>query len=120
MFKQLFAPKVQPVAVPGKPKRLRKPSNRKVVPPDHPYRIGSAYFIRTVTVFHVGRLVQVTDHELVLEDASWVRDTGPFTDSLRNAEFASVEPFPDGQVIVNRGCVIDAVRFSGVLPRIAK
>ena len=78
----------------------------------HPYTIGSPYFIRTVTHHHTGRLVAVTEHELVLEDAAWIADDGRFADALKTGNFSEVEPFPDGPVIIGRGSIIDAVRIS--------
>ena len=84
-----------------------------------PWEIGSIYLIRTVTMTDTGRLVAVTDQELVLEDAAWIADTGRFSDALKKAEFGEVEPFPDGRVIVGRGSVIDAVKIS-VAPRSQK
>ena len=82
-----------------------------------PWEVGSIYLIRTVTMIDTGRLVAVTDKELVLEDAAWIADTGRFSDALRSAEFQEVEPFPDGQVIIGRGAVIDAVKISKVQRR---
>lgn len=75
------------------------------------WEIGAIYLIRTVTMIDTGRLVAVTDQELVLEDAAWIADTGRFSDALRDSEFREVEPFPPGRVIVNRGAVIDAVQI---------
>lgn len=88
-------------------------------PSSSPWEIGSIYLIRTVTMIDTGRLVAVTDKELVLEDAAWIADTGRFSDSLKKAEFVEVEPFPDGRVIVGRGSVIDAVKIS-IAPRSQK
>jgi hypothetical protein len=73
------------------------------------WEIGKIYLIRTVTMIDTGRLVAVTEHELVLEDAAWIADTGRFADALSKCEFNEVEPFPAGRVIVGRGAVIDAV-----------
>ena len=84
-----------------------------------PWEIGSIYLIRTVTMTDTGRLVAVTEQELVLEDAAWIADTGRFSDALKKAEFGEVEPFPDGRVIVGRGSVIDAVKIS-IAPRSQK
>ncbi len=82
----------------------------------HPWEIGANYLIRTVTMFNTGRLVAVTDQELVLEDAAWIADTGRFANAVKTAKFSEVEPFPDGKVIVGRGAVIDAVKIT-MLPR---
>ena len=86
---------------------------------ENPYNIGANYFIRTVTHHHTGRLVQVTQQELVLEDAAWIADTGRFSVALATGDFSEVEPFPDGRVIVGRGAVIDAVQIK-TLPRSQK
>ena len=77
----------------------------------HPWQIGKNYLIRTVTMIQTGKLVMVTEQELVLEDAAWIADTGRFSDALSSCEFSEVEPFPPGQVIVGRGAVIDAVQI---------
>ena len=85
----------------------------------HPFDIGANYLIRTVTMIDTGRLVAVTEQELVLEDAAWIADTGRFAQSLLSADFSEVEPFPSGQVIISRGAIIDAVKIPS-LPRSQK
>jgi hypothetical protein len=77
-----------------------------------PWVIGKHYLIRTVTMIDTGKLVAVTQQELVLEDAAWIADTGRFSDALRSESFNEVEPFPDGRVIIGRGAVIDAVQVA--------
>ena len=79
---------------------------------DAHWKIGKIYLIRTVTMALSGRLVGVTPQELVLEDAAWIADTGRFSDGLVASEFSEVEPFPDGQVIVGRGGLIDAAQIT--------
>lgn len=76
---------------------------------DQHYKIGSNYFIRTVTHHFTGRLVDVTEHELVLEDVDWIADDGRFNEAVSKGEFAEVEPYPDGaKVLIGRGSIIDA------------
>lgn len=86
----------------------------------HPYKVGSNYFIRTVTHHLTGRLVGVTSMELILEDAAWIADDGRFYDALKDGELNEIEPFPKGEVIVGRGSVIDACIWNHELPRIQK
>src|ERR1017187_7116918 len=83
------------------------------------WEIGKNYLIRTVTMIDTGRLIAVTDHELVLEDAAWVADTGRFMQAVASAEFGEVEPFPEGRVIIGRGSIIDAVQIK-LVPRSQK
>ena len=78
---------------------------------DAHWKIGANYLIRTATMIDAGRLVVVTEHELVLEDASWIADTGRFGKALESGTFNEVEMFPAGQVIVGRGSLIDAVQI---------
>ena len=75
------------------------------------WEVGKIYLIRTVTMIDTGKLVAVTEHELVLEDAAWIADTGRFADAVKKATFNEVEPFPCGRVIVGRGAVVDAVEI---------
>lgn len=74
------------------------------------YKIGKNYFIRTVTMYLLGRLVKVTDKELVLEQCSWISETGRFSDFLKGSfsNELEVEPFPEGEIIIGRGSIIDA------------
>ena len=78
------------------------------------WRVGQCYLIRTVTMIDTGRLVSIDDHEIVLEDAAWIADTGRFAASLKTLAFAEVEPFPDGLVAIGRGAVVDAVEIADV------
>lgn len=77
--------------------------------PCNSWKIGEIYLIRTVTMIDTGRLIAFNDHELVLEDAAWIADTGRFSDAIKFAEFDEVEPFPNGEIIIGRGSIIDAV-----------
>ena len=81
--------------------------------------VGEQYFIRTVTMALTGRLKAVYEHELVLEDAAWIADTGRFKNFLVTGMASEVEPFPD-MAIVGRGSIVDACIFTHPLPRIQK
>ena len=85
----------------------------------YPWEIGEKYFIRTVTMHLVGKLIAVTDKELVLENASWIADSGRFHDALKSGKFDEVEPFIN-DVIVNQTSVIDATIFDHELPQCQK
>lgn len=74
-----------------------------------PFEIGAIYFIRTVTMIQVGRVVAASHRYLVLEEAAWVAETGRFADALEKWQFNEVEPFPDhSPVIVMLGAGVDA------------
>lgn len=110
------------IAAPNQPKKeiimaTRKPKVKlSEANAPHPFAIGENYLIRTVTNYLTGRVVGVTATEIVLVSASWIADTGRFSDALKKSAFNEVEPFPDGDVIVGRGALIDACRIAK-LPR---
>lgn len=82
----------------------------------HPWEVGKNYFIRTVTMFLVGKLEFVGENELVLSSASWIADTGRFHDCLKKLQFNEVEPFIN-DAIVGRGAIIDATIWAADLPK---
>jgi len=88
------------------------------------WAIGNNYLIRTVTHIDVGRLVHISDKEILIEDASWVADTGRFSNVLKNGleseSNSEIEPFGDGVVIVGRGSIIDVVEYKHKLPSMQK
>lgn len=88
---------------------------------EHPFwKIGQGYFIRTDTYHLTGRLVAITESELILTDAAWVADSGRFAPAMDGGEFSEVEPWPDGAlVLVGRYTIRDA-SFRDVLPRAQK
>ena len=85
----------------------------------NPYKVGQSYLIRTVTMYYVGRLENVFEHELVLSSCSWVADTGRYNEALTAGSLSEVEPIP-GTVIVGRGAVVDAVEWVHPLPTAVK
>lgn len=81
------------------------------------YTVDSVLFIRTVTYHYIGRVVAVYDHELVLESAVWVADSGRFGAALETGRLAEWEVYPEGPVVINRGAIVDAARWSHKIPR---
>ncbi len=78
---------------------------------------GAKVFIRTVTMFHTGKVVAISDDEILLDQAAWIADTGRFANSLLSGVFSEVEPFPEGsKVVVNRKSVIDMLEVDFDLP----
>ena len=80
---------------------------------------GTPVLIRTVTHYYTGRVVAVSDADILLEDAAWITDTGRFNAALVKGDLEEVEPFPD-PVLVNRGAVVDITRWAHDLPRAVK
>jgi len=79
-------------------------------------QVGGCYFIRTVTLHYVGRIKDISDREILLEDAAWIPDTGRFYNCLKNGEFSEVEPFLN-PICISRGAIVDYTAWSHKLPR---
>jgi hypothetical protein len=74
-----------------------------------PWEVGKIYHVRTVTFAIAGKLAWVGNKELLFSQASWIADSGRFSNYLKGEsnERIEVEPFPK-KVIVGRGAVVDA------------
>ena len=76
--------------------------------------VGGKWFIRTVTFHLVGRVVRRAGRFYVLKDASWVADSGRFTDAIKAGSLSEVEPV--GDAIVNGASIVDAFPWLHDLP----
>ena len=81
---------------------------------------GKAVFIRTVTHHYTGRVVSVGPVWIVLSEAAWIADDGRWTNALTKGELNEVEPYPEGEVLIAIGSVVDICAWSHALPRTVK
>lgn len=81
-----------------------------------PLRVGASVFIRTVTNYYTGRVVALTEFEVVLDDAAWIADTGRFHTALKSGTLGEIEPYI-GPVSVARGPIVDVTEWTHDLPR---
>ena len=84
------------------------------------WEIGKNYLLLIAGTFYTGRLVAVDRHEIILEDAAWVADTGRFADALSKGVVSEVEPCPEGRALLGRGALIAAFPWIHDLPRTIK
>jgi len=82
---------------------------------DHPYKIGQAYMVVTVTRYYTGVLKWVGDKELVISNAAWIAHTDRYNKALVTGELRSVEPIP-GDVIIGRGAIVEVAEWKHSLP----
>lgn len=81
----------------------------------HSFKIGTCYLIRTVTYHFIGKLVAITDTDMVLDDVCWLADSGKFSKALEIGSVDEAEAVPDGHVIC-RGGIIDAAIWLHKVP----
>ena len=79
--------------------------------------VGRNVIVRTVTYHYTGRVAELTDRWLVLEDAAWVASSGRWGAALADGMLDEVEPYPDGAVWVSLGAVVDIAAWDHALPR---
>ena len=79
---------------------------------------GDKVLIRTVTYFQAGEFVEMKDGFIHLKNASWIADTGRFTEAVATASFSEVEIFAK-PVLVNISAIID-ITFLPSLPSVQK
>ncbi|MHC4463688.1 MAG: hypothetical protein ACYS30_19990 [Planctomycetota bacterium] len=101
----------------GEAKEIVSLINQPIEKP-HPWIIGQAYHIETVTKYWTGRLVAVYPDELIFEDAAWVASTGRYADFF-SAGPDEVEPVP-GPVGIGRGAIASWQEWTIALPRVQK
>lgn len=85
---------------------------------DGPFEIGKAYLIRTVTYHQVGILKDIQGDFLIFRDASWVADSGRFSECLSKGVFNEVEYV--GPMIINKTAIVDAFPWENKVPKETK
>jgi hypothetical protein len=86
-----------------------------------PYKIGQAYFIRTVTHSYTGIITAVHQQEIELSSACWIADSGRFNLALQGKWDSSAEhePFP-APIGIGRGAIVDFCPLSCEIPKAVK
>ena len=85
-----------------------------------PFEVGKQYLFRTIGYHWLGRVQSVRGRFLILEDASWVADTGRYSEALAGkiGELSSSELEPSPRpVILNMDHVTDSVEYPFQIPR---
>lgn len=83
-----------------------------------PFEIGKAYLIRTVTYHQIGIVKDIIDDFLIFKDASWVADSGRFSDCLSKGTFNEVEYV--GPMMINKTAIVDAFPWENKVPKETK
>ena len=84
-----------------------------------PFKVGDAYYIRTVTYHMTGRVKAIVGQFLVMEDGAWIADSGRFTDAIMKGILSEVEPV-EVDMYVNLNSITDAFQWKHDLPRTQK
>lgn len=87
---------------------------------DAPFIRGRKYLVRTVTMINVGKVKKVTKNFVTLTTASWIADTGVFSECLKKPDaFSEVEHFFK-DVHINIRSIVDFTEWPFQLPALKK
>ena len=76
------------------------------------FEIGAEVFIKTVTYNYTGRIVDVVDGFVFLEDVAWIADSGRFTEFMKEEkepQSMESELYGDRIVKINIGSIVEVV-----------
>jgi hypothetical protein len=77
--------------------------------------VGKSFFIRTVTYHLTGKVTKIVGNFLILEDASWIADSGRFMQAIKDGVLNEVEPVGDAMVNINS--IVDMFPWKHDLPK---
>lgn len=77
---------------------------------------GQKLFIRTVTYHMVGEVEKVVGKFFQMKNASWIGDSGRFSDALKNGFGSSAEIEPTTQAWINVDSIVDMYIWKHKLP----
>lgn len=76
--------------------------------------VGGKYFFRTVTYHSVGKVIGLMGKFVRLEGASWIADSGRFSETIKRGTISEYEHV--GQMLVNMESVVDLFPWEHPLP----
>jgi len=78
--------------------------------------VGSKFFFRTVTYHVVGEVKKIVGRFVHLKNASWVADTGRFSNFIKDGVQTASEIEPVGEQFLNLDTVVDFFPWKHSLP----
>jgi len=100
--------------------KIRNESGKAVVDTLKSYddMVGKCWFIRTITYHQVGRISKIIGNMFVMEDASWVADSGRFMNALQDGKLNEVKPV--GRSLISISSIVDMFPWNHPLPKSQK
>lgn len=91
---------------------------------DCPFEVGESYFFRTVTYHTVARVKKIVGSFLVLEEASWIADSGRLGEFVNDGKVyestsSEVEPI-EVPMYLSMNAIADAFLWKNKMPNKVK
>lgn len=81
-----------------------------------PHGVGDVVVIRAIPYHYIGKIAVLGEHTVSLAPgATWLADSGRWSDFLRNGTPNESEPYPDG-VTIGYGAIADVTAWKHVIP----
>ncbi len=80
---------------------------------------GDKIFTRTLTFHYIGEVVEDNQDHIVLNNCSWVADSGQFTSSIKDGSLSEVEIIGNGVKILKAN-MTDCIPWVHELPKTRK
>jgi hypothetical protein len=80
--------------------------------------VGQKWFFRTVTYHLVGKVKKRLGSFVILQDASWIANSGRFMQAIKDGVLNEIEPV--GDALLNLNTVTDAFPWKHKLPKAQK
>lgn len=85
-----------------------------------PFKPGEKWLFRSVTHYLVGEVVKVWGGQIIeLRNASWVADTGRFSEAMKSGKLEEVE-HQEHRCMFNAGSMVDSFEWTFKLPEETK
>ena len=81
-----------------------------------PFNVGEQVFIRCVTYHNVGEVESCNNFFVTLKKASWVADSGRFSNALETGQLSEVERVKDGTIRIALASIVDVFEWKHPLP----
>ena len=79
--------------------------------------VGKSVFIRTVTHYFVGRLVDISEKHFAIDNASWIAETAKWNETVQEGKLNEVYPYyPETVVFVFTTQAVDIFSWPFELP----
>lgn len=76
--------------------------------------VGKVYAIRTVTMIYTGRLMDISETEMLLEDAAWIPETERWAQFVDDGSHKEAEPYKR-PVVLSRGAILDVTEIPSTI-----
>lgn len=77
-------------------------------------QVGKVYAFRSVTMIYTGRVVDINEQEILIDEAAWIAETERWKDFAETGAHKEAEPYAR-PVVIGRGGLLDVTEIPSVI-----